>query len=132
MERDIFHRERHLKERTGDAEGHNLKYALEVQNHAKTTALLADEKAAKKELQTAMTHKNELHDAKVKYLEDRIGEFKTDKDKYMGKVLGPPHAPQASQSVRNNRQESHDYTPPDAIRDEPRYRASGSAHSPSR
>ena len=29
------------------------KYALEVQNHAKTTALLADEKAAKKELQTA-------------------------------------------------------------------------------
>jgi len=68
------------------------KYQSEVENHAKTTAFLGDEKVAKKELQTAMNHQKELNDAKVKYLEDRIDEFKTDKGKYMGtrgKVLGP-------------------------------------------
>ena len=74
------------------------KHQSEVGNHAKTTAFLGDEKVAKKELQTAMTHKNELHEAKVKYLEDCIDEFKTDKGKCMGRVLGPPHAPHASQS----------------------------------
>ena len=52
------------------------KYQSEVENHAKTTAFLGDEKVAKKELQTAMNHQKELNEAKVKYLEDRIDEFK--------------------------------------------------------
>ena len=66
--------------------------ALEVKKHAKTTADLANEKVAKNALQVDIKHQKELHEATVTHLNERIDEFKSDKDKYMEKVLGSPSA----------------------------------------
>ena len=70
---------------------------MEVKKNAKLAADLANEKAAKNALQVDLNHQKQLHEAALKNLNDRIEEYKSDKDKYMEKVLG---APSASQSIR--------------------------------
>ena len=109
-----------------------IKLSSEVKNHAKTTTLLGNEKLLKNGLEVNMKHQKELYEAKVKNLEDRIAEFKSDKAAYMGKLLGEPQPSISVRTHQNNRHESREYTPTDARRDESRNRASGSAHSPSR
>ena len=86
-----------------------------------------------KDLEREMAHKEELNTAKVGYLEKRIQEFKDDKGLYMSKVLGAPHASQSLRnSVQNHHLESRVFTPTDTGTDQGRFRASNSAHSPSR
>ena len=64
-----------------------IKFSSEVKNHAKTTTLLGNEKLLKNGLEVNITvfmkHQKELYEAKVKNLEDRIAEFKSDKAAYI-------------------------------------------------
>ena len=107
-----------------------IKLSSEVKNHAKTTTLLGNEKLLKNGLEVNMKHQKELHEAEVKNLKDRIDEFKHDKSKYMGKLLGDPQLSLSVRTHQNNRHESQEYTPTVLRRDDSRQRASGSAHSP--
>lgn len=109
-----------------------LKLSWEEKNHAKTNTELGNEKLLKNGVEVNMKHQKELFEAKVKNLEDRIAEFKSDKAAYMSKLLGEPQASISVRTHQNNRHESRVYTPTDAGRDDSRNRASGSAHSPSR
>ena len=106
--------------------------ALEVKKYAKLAADLANEKAAKNALQVDLNHQKQLHEAALKNLNDRIEEYKSDKDKYMEKVLGAPSASQSIRTVQNTRVDSRGNTPTDARHDHGRAYASGSAHSPPR
>ena len=93
---------------------------------------LANEKALKNALTVDLNHQKQLHEAALKNLNDRIEEYKSDKDKYMEKVLGAPSASQSIRTVQNTRLGSLDNTPTDARNDQGRFYASGSAHSPPR
>ena len=114
-----------------EIEALKIKLSSEVKNHAKTTTLLGNEKLLKNGVEVNMKHQKELYDAKVKNLEDRIAEFKSDKAAYMGKLLGEPQPSISVRTHQNNRHESRVYTPTDTGRDDSRNRATGSAHSPS-
>ena len=106
--------------------------ALDVKKLTKVQAELVTEKAAKNALQVDLNHQKQLHEAALKNLNDRIEEYKSDKDKYMEKVLGAPSASQSIRTAQINRLGSQDNTPTDARNDHGRVYASGSAHSPPR
>ena len=106
--------------------------ALDVKKLTKLQAELVTEKAAKNALQVDLNHQKQLHEAALKNLNDRIEEYKSDKDKYMEKVLGAPSASQSIRTAQINRLGSQDNTPTDARNDHGRVYASGSAHSPPR
>ena len=106
--------------------------ALEVKKNVKFAADLANEKVAKNALEVDIKHQKQLHEAALKNLNDRIEEYKSDKDKYMEKVLGAPSASQSIRTAQINRLGSQDNTPTDARHDHGRVYASGSAHSPPR
>ena len=93
---------------------------------------MVNEKAAKNAVQVALNHQKQLHEAVLKNLNDRIEEYKSDKDKYMDEVLGAPSASQSIRTAQINRLGSQDNTPTDARNDHGRAYASGSAHSPPR
>ena len=89
----------------------------------------ANEKALKNALTVDLNHQKQLHEAALKNLNDRIEEYKSDKDEYMDKVLGAPSASQSIRTAQITRLDSHDNTPTDARFHHGRVYASGSAHS---